>query len=233
MLLTPLKVQNDASLPSSLCIGTSDIQLSTVVRNLGVTLDSSLSFKQHVSNVCKAAYLEIRKISSIRHFLSTEATKTLVCAMVLSRLDYCNSLLAGLPKCLLDKLQKVQNSAARLVCRSSRRDHITPLLRSLHWLPIQSRIDYKLASICFSYVSGSAPQYLSEVLHVYTPSRQLRSSADSRLLRIPTVRTKGFGQRSFSFQGPTIWNKQPFSTRHSPSATSFRTSTKTNLFKQL
>ena len=140
---------------------------SSSVRNLGVTFDQSLC--QHVANVCRLCYLEIRHISSVRHLLSDDATKTLLCAFVLSRLDYCNALLAGSPKHLIEKLQKVQNHVARLVFRCSKFDHVTPLLHSLHWLPVHLRIDYKISSLCFKVLESTAPSYLSDLLHVYTP----------------------------------------------------------------
>ena len=130
-----------------------------------------------------------------------------VCAFVLSRLDYCNSLLAGCPKYLLSKLPKVQNNAARLIFRTTRSAHVTHLLHSLHWLPIEQRIEYKLSLLCFKIISHQAPIYLSEVLHLYTPSRQLCSSTDTRVFRIPSFRTNSCGQRSFSYQAPVIWNQ--------------------------
>ena len=95
-----------------------------------------LSMSQQISNTCKASYIHIRHISSIRHLPTTQATQTLVCSLVLSRLDYCNSLLSGCPQYFLDKLQKVQNAAARLVCKAKKSDHIHPILETLHWLPV-------------------------------------------------------------------------------------------------
>ena len=126
----------------------------------------------------------IIQIYSIRHFLSTSATKTLVCSFVLSRLDYCNSLLAGCPQYLIDKLQRVQSNAARLVLRARRRDHATPLLSSLHWLPIHSRIRYKICSLTYTSLFDSVPIYLSDLLELYHPSRPLRSSSDCRILSL-------------------------------------------------
>ena len=153
--------------------------------------------------------------------------KKLLCASVLSRLDYCNSLLAGCPTYLLTKLQKVQNNAARLIFRTPGRSaHVTPMLHSLHWLTIEQRIEYKLSLLCFH----QAPIYLSELLQLYTPSRQLRSSTDTRVFRIPSFRTKSCGQRSFSYQAPVIWNQLPVSVRHSTSVSSFKSSLKTFLF---
>ena len=141
--------------------------------------------------MCRESYLEMRRIGSIRRLLSSDATKTLVCAFVLSRLDYCNSLLAGLPKYQTDRLQRIQNHAARLIHRASRSDHVSPLLYSLHWLPVPARISYKLSSLTFSTLYDSGPTYLSDILHPYTPSRQLRSS-DSRQLRLLQTKTKTY-----------------------------------------
>ena len=230
LLAYPKKFLNHPSLPTSLEIGNVTVPFSSSVRSLGVTLDPTLSFHQHISNVCRSAYFELRKISSVRHLLSAEATTTLVCAFVFSKLDYCNSLLAGLPKHLIHRLQRIQNNAARLVCRSSKFEHVSPLLRSLHWLPISNRIDYKISSLTYSAVCSTGPEYLSELVQVYTPSRSLRSSSDTRLLRIPTVRTKSYGQRSFSFQAPTVWNTLPAPLRHAESVASFKSSMKTHLF---
>ena len=158
--------------------------------------------EKHVTNICRSAYIEIRRISNIRHYLTIDATKKLLCAFILSKLDYCNSLLSGSPKHLLDKLQKVQNSTARLVFKVRKHEHIKPLLQKLHWLPVVSRIQYKDASLCYNSFTESYPFYLSELLTVYHPSRQLRSTSDTRTFRIAFTKTKTFGQRAFSFTGP-------------------------------
>ena len=134
--------------------------------------------------------------------------------------------------CML-KFQRVQNAAARLVCNAKKSDHVQPLLHQLHWLPVSSRIHYKVASICYNSVVGSGPQYLTDLLQKYTPQRQLRSSFDSRLLCIARVSTKSFGERSFSHFGPALWNNLPFDLRHSMSLTSFRRSLKTYFFLKI
>ena len=201
-------------------IGDANVPFVLSVKNLGVTLDSNLSMSQHISNTCKAAYIQIRHIyiSSIQHLLSTQATQTLVCSLVLSRLDYCNSLLSGCPQYLLDKLQKVQNAAARLVCKAKKSDHIHPILETLHWLPVTHRIQYKISTICFSSISGAAPQYLSNLLQPYTPAGQLQSASDTRTFVTPRVNTKTFGERSFSYAGPSVWNNLPQTLCHSDSS---------------
>ena len=115
------------------------------------------------------------------------AIKTLVCAFVLSRLDHCNSLLSGCPRYLLGRLQKVQKSAVKLVFKARTRDHV----QAFHWLPVQARIDYTQPVNCLSQLlSDSIPAYFSDLLSVYTPSRKLRSSADTRMLRIPVLEQK-------------------------------------------
>ena len=127
-------------------------------------------------------------------------------------------------------LNSKKYNAARLIFRTTRSAHVTPMLHSLHWLPIEQRIEYKLSLLCFKIISHQAPIYLSELLHLYTPSRQLRSSTDTRVFRIPSFRTMSCGQRSFSYQAPFIWNQLPVSVRHSTSVSSFKSSLKTFLF---
>ena len=217
-------------LPDSIKVENTTIKFSSSVRNLGVIFDSSLSMHNHVQNVCKLAYFELRRISSVRHYLTTDATKTLVCSFVLSRLDYCNGTLSGCPQYLIEKLQKVQNNAARLVLRARKADHITPLLHSLHWLPISSRIQYKIMSLTYNSLFESGPIYLSDLMHLYTPRRQLRSSSDTRTLCLPSFRTKSYGNRRFSVQSPLLWNSLPFSIRHTQSSNTFKTQLKTHLF---
>ena len=186
--------------PSSILVGNADITFSDSARNLGFILSSDMSLDQHITHICRSAYAALRQISTIRQYLTTEAAKKLVCALVLSRLDYVNALLAGCPKHCLDRLQKVQNSAARLVLKAKKRDHVTPLLQILHWLPIEARIQYKLSLLCHNFFSDSSPTYISALLSVYTPARNLRTSNDHRILSVPWVRTKTFGERAFSLR---------------------------------
>ena len=138
---------------------------------------------QHVLNICRSAYIELRQIGSIRHLLTAQATQALVYAFILSRLDYCNCLLAGCPQFLIDRLQKVQNAAARLICRAKKLDHVQPILQSLHWLPIRARIQHKISTLCFNVITGTGPQYLSELLHLYALSRDFRSSQTNAFSR--------------------------------------------------
>ena len=136
----------------------------------------------------------------------------------------------GCPQCPLNKVQKVRNNAARLVRRVSKTDRISPQLASLHWLPIDSRIQYKLSSLCYNYLNSTAPDYLTELLRIYKPTRQLRSSSDTSILCIPTVRTQSLGQRSFSYAAPAVWNTLPYKIRSSNTISSFKSSLKTDHF---
>ena len=120
----------------------------------------------HVQDIYRKVYIDIQHIGSIRHLLSIDPTKTLLRAFVLQRLDYCNSLFYGGPMYMLEGLQKVQNSAARLIFQCRKQNHISPLLMSLHWLPINARIEYKLSVICHSFFFGLSPIYLSDLLSV-------------------------------------------------------------------
>jgi len=161
----------------------------------------------------------------------TPPTK-LLCAFVLSRLDYCSSRLAGCPKYLLSKLQKLKNNATKLIFKTTGSSHVTPMLHSLHWLPNEQRIDCNLSLLSFKIICHQAIIYLSDILHLYTPSPQLRSPTDTRVFRTPSFRAKYNGHRSFSYQVPVICNQLLLSVRHSTSVSSFKTSVKTFLLKE-
>ena len=161
----------------SLTFGPNAVSFQTSAKYLGAHLDETLSMKEQVTSLCRSSYFHLRKIGSIRPYLSDESTAQLVSSLILSRLDYCNSTLSGLPSCLLNRLQMVQNNAARLVLRKRKSDHVTPLLEKLHWLPVEARIHYKIATLAFRHFENSLPQYLSELLHTYQPSQTLWSNS--------------------------------------------------------
>ena len=197
-------------LPSSVRVDQIDISFSSAARNLGIIFDSVLTLKEQVNKLCQLVYLEIRRIGSIRQYLSVEATRTLVSSLVLSRFDYCNTLLTGSPQVLLDKVQRVINCSARLIYKVPKAAHITPLSFDLHWLPTSSRIQYKIALTCFHIVCGTALPYLSELLLFYSPSRFQRSASDTRSFRVPRVCRRTLGKRSFHYIGmPELPNNKP------------------------
>ena len=182
----------------SVDIGGKRIPFRSSVRNLGVHLDHTLSIQQHISSVCRAAYLELRRIASIRPYLTQSATAQLVSSAIASGLDYCHSILAGLPLKQISRLQRGQTNAAKLVLRKSKYDHVTPLLQELHWLLMKFRPQYKIATFVYRFFDGSLPGYLSQTLCAYEPTRNLRPSCE-KLLKVPKRNTKTFGERSFSF----------------------------------
>ena len=212
-------------------VGGNNVPFKTSVKYLGVHLDKTLSMQKHISSICCASFLELRRIASVRPYLSQSAAARLVAAMVISRLDYCNSVFIGLPADQIARLQRVQNNTARLVLKKKRRNHATPLLKELHWLPVKFRCQYKIATLAYRHFDGSLPPYLSSSLCTYEPSRSLRSS-NEKLLKIPKRNLKSFGRRSFSFMAPSLWNSLPATLRNVPILPQFKSQLKTFLFAQ-
>ena len=206
------------------------LSFSDKAKNLGVYFDSKLSMEHHVNYLCKILSCELRRIGQLSAFLNECSLKTLISSFLLSRIDYCNSLLANLPITTLNKLQRFQNHAARLVLRKKKRDHITPMLRTLHWLPVSARITYKIAILCHKCINNKAPPYLSALIQIYIPSRALRSS-DQLLLRVPGRGGKKLAERSFKHLAPTVWNSLPQPLRRITSEPRFKTHLKAHLFK--
>ena len=162
------------------------------------------------------AFLDIsRNIARVRKHLSFESNQVLIHAFVTSKLDYCNSLYYGLPDFLIKKLQYVQNSAARLLTGSCKYDHVTPIRKELHWLPVQHRIIFKILTLTYKTLNTDAPQYLKDLLQPYVPPRNLRSSS-KKLLSVQKFNLKTYGARAFSISAPTLWNQLPNSIRHQP-----------------
>jgi len=217
----------------AITVGDSVIKPSTCARNLGAFLDSKLDMEQHVNSVCRSCYAQLRQIGHIRRYLTIDATKTLVNSLVTSRLDYCNSLLRGLPNTTLSKLQTVQNTAARIITGVSRFDHITPVLKELHWLPIHCRIDFKILTLTFKALNDKSPSYIKNLLKVYKPQRDLRSQSDHLTLVVPRSRTVTYGDRSFFVAAPSLWNALPMGLRNSSTLDVFKKSLKTHLFLKI
>ena len=130
----------------------------------------------HINSICRSASLALRNIGRVRKYLNQANTERLVHAFISSRLDYCDSLLYGLPTKEINKLQRLQNSAARLVTKSKLREHITPVLKKLHWLPVDHRKIFKVLLITFKVICGCAPSYLKDLLEPCVPRRSLRSA---------------------------------------------------------
>jgi hypothetical protein len=215
----------------NLYLGDTCVRPSSTVRDLGVQLDNELSLQSHINKVACGCYYHIRRLRQVKRCLDEDILKRLVSALILSRLDYCNSILASLPQSSLSALQRVQNAAARLVLGLRPRDHISSGLKQLHWLPVAFRIQFKLCTMMYLANAGQTPHYISEMLCL-TASTQRRSglrSAETLLYTKPRLRTK-HGERAFSFAGPNEWNALPARLQTLPTLNSFKKELKTLLF---
>ena len=211
-------------------IGDDIVSFSNEVRDLGVIIDQNLSFNNHISYLRKCCYSELRKISFVRPFLDHSSAVKLCISLVLSKLDYCNCLFYGMSNDNFHKLQLIQNHAARLVKRAHKRSSASCLLKELHWLPIKYRVMYKVALIVFKCLNTSEfPSYLKDLICLYTPSRTLRSG-DKMLLHKP-FKHLNFGQRSFHYAAPEVWNSLPFDLRACTNLNTFKKNLKTHFFR--
>jgi hypothetical protein len=228
-LVIGTKQQRTKLLSTSLNFKDTVLSPTHVVRNLGVMFDSDMTLTKHISSVSSSSYYIIRQIRQIRSSLDRNSCILVANALVSSKLDFCNSLYYNLPQSSIHRLQLIQNSLARVVCPSvKRRDHITPTLRDLHWLPINLRITYKIALITHKTLHYNSPSYLKSLITRYCPTRCLRSS-DKHLLAVPSLKSNA-GRRSFSFAAPSIWNSLPVSLRSETRIHSFRAALKKHLF---
>ena len=163
--LLDLECWHHHNLPTSITIGNAQISFKQSVKNLGFILDCHLTMNAHVSNIARTCYFELRRLAFIRRILTNTATATLVSAFVLSRIDYCNSLLFGSTHDVTSHLQRIQNYAARVILRLPMSSSITIHLKSLHWLPVKVRSTYKIACLCYHCHNSTAPSYVTDMLH--------------------------------------------------------------------
>jgi len=201
-----------------------------MLKTLGLCLINIMVMDRFVSLKCKSASFMLHRLGKIRQFLDRDTAQKLVQALVLCHLDYCNSLLYNMPESQLGKLQLIQNSAARLITGTKKYSQITPVLQQLHWLPVQSRILYKILLFTYQCLHNMAPSYLQELLVKYRPARNLRSS-QRNLLECPVFCTR-YGQRSFSYGGPTLWNNIPLNLKDANTVNHFKMLLKTFLFQE-
>ena len=178
------------------------------VKNLGVTFDCSMKFDKQISNVVRMSFFQLCLLAKVKPFLNRHDLEKAIHALISSRLDYCNALYIGLNQTSISRLQLVQNAAARFLTNTSRRAHITPVLHTLHWLPVRFRIDFKSLLFAFKALKGLAPDYLFEILTLREHNRSLRSS-DQRVLEVPRSRYKRWGDQDFAVAAPRLWNKLP------------------------
>jgi len=204
------------------------IPFAKTVKVLGVTIDQHLTFDDHISKVAGSCRYHIRALRHIRRLIDRETANTLACSIVATRLDYCNSVLSGITAKNITRLQRVQNSLARVVCCAPYRSPSRPMLQSLHWLPIEYRIQHKIATLTFKVRFHRQPNYLHELITTYTPNRPLRSS-DAGLLAVPRTSTTT-ADRAFRVTAPRIWNSLPETIRSATSVSQFTRRLKSHLF---
>ena len=235
----------------SIKVGDSVVYAVDSVRDLGAYLDSHMTMEAHIQAKCSAAFKHLYNLRRIRKYLTREATETLVHAFIFSHIDYCNGLLHGLPKYQLQKLQRIQNMAAKLVFRQPKFSHVTPLLTQLHWLPVEYRIEFKLLILTFKGLHGLAPEYIKNMFVVKTDVYSYRSSTSIEdivfvngnvqediqssqilYLQVPKTSRKTFYSRSLPVAGPVLWNKLPSIIRMESDFDQFKKRLKTHLFKR-
>ena len=170
---------------------------------LGVVLNRRLTFHKHVSTATRSCNYHALAIRHIWHLLTTELAQTLTCSLILSKIDYCNAVLHGAPNYSIKKLQRVQNNAARIVLQEPRWSHATPLLKRLYWLPVQQRIDHKVALLTFKVRSTLTPLYLRRLIKDREHVHNLWSTTTS--LSQPSPSTT-FAKHAFRCSAPVIWN---------------------------
>ncbi len=223
------KTPTSNNLEHCLTLDGCSVNSSSSVRNLGVLFNSNLSFDSHVSSICKTAFFHLKNISKLRPMLSMSNAETFnSCVYDLKvRLLYC---FIGVVVCTLNKqITDGSNAAARVLTRTRKYDHISPVLSTLHWLPTKHRIDFKILLITYKALNGLAPQYLSELLSHYSPSRPLRSQNSGHLI-IPRISKSTAGGRSFSYLAPKLWNNLPNTVREADTLCQFKSRLKTHLF---
>ena len=235
MLVTSNRTKHLHNLPTSITIGNAQVPFKQSVKNLGFTLDCHLTMNAHVTNIARTCYFELRRLASIRRFLTSIATATLVFAFVLSRIDYCNSLLFGSTLDVTSHLQRIQTFAARVILCLPKSSSIKTHLKSLHWLPVKVRSTYKIACLCYHCHSITAQSYVADMLHTEpSHNRITRSSSYTMpLLNRPAHSKATLGDRSFSFASSSVWNSIPNDVGCDPSLSLFKSRLKTYLFRSV
>ena len=207
---------------------------ATFVSKIVILTTTPIVHNAHVSNIARTCYFELRRLASIRRFLTSTATATLVSAFVLSRIDFYNSLLFGSTHDVTSHLHRIQNYAARVILRLPKSSNITTHLKSLHWLPVKVRSTYKIACLCYHCHSSTAPSFVADMLHKKAITHRITRSRSYTmpLLNRPAHSKAALGNRSFSFAS-SVWNSVPNDVRCAPSLSSFMSRLKTYLFRSV
>ena len=189
-------------------------------RDLGVTLDSNLTYNEHIVSTVSSCMSRLGQINRVKHIFDKRALIIIINALVFSKLFYCSSVWSNTTQANLDKLQAVQNFACRILCGAKKFDHITPLLKGLRWLPIRQQLYFRFAVLVFKCMTRCAPEYLTSKL-VRRSAVSTRNTRNSQLLDIPLFRTAS-GQRTFQYRATSLWNELQPVLKLSPSVTAFK-----------
>ena len=173
----------------SISVGDTHVSPSAKVRDIGVVIDQYVTFHDHISGIWKSTNFHLRSIGRIRNLLTFDATAQLIHALITTRLDFCNSILYNLPNNKIERLQRIQNQTTRMLKRIPRRNHITPILRELHWLKIHNIIIFKILLLTHNAVNNSAPEYSRDLIRFNVKSTTIRTLAsfDPCLLCVPPI----------------------------------------------
>jgi len=207
------------------------VTISNQLKYLGVWFDSCLSMEKHISAKCSIASINIRSIASIRRFINLDTAKLLASSLVLTHLDYSNSILCDLPKKSIMQLQRIQNWAAKVVLHRDKYSSSTEALITLHRLPIKERIDFKVLCLIYKCLNDMAPAFLSSLLKIRTFTGRTHASTQDITLEVPSVRKATFAARAFNVYRPNLWNSLPSDIHHSATFATFKNRIKTELFK--
>ena len=214
-----------------LAVGDKTIVLSSRVMNLGICIDSNFTLASHVNNLVRTCNFHLKNLWRVRRFIDVKTCHHAVRALILSRIDYCNSLFVVLSSKHKRKLESIQNRAARLVFQVGRRVQVSPLFQELHWLPFSQRVQFKLCLYVYKLINNTAPSYLADTIAPYLPTRNLRSTTDSTRLAIPRSNLSS-AEKRFSVSASRAWNNLPPSIRAIDTLLAFKRRLKTYLFPQ-
>ena len=215
----------------SIRVGDCTITLTRSVRNLGAYFDSRMSMEEFITKKCRACQLQLHKIARIRKYLSNDTCSCIIQGLVTSKLDYANCLLYGVNKVFLHRLQIVQNSAARVILKLRKYDHITRARQELHWLPIQQRIAFSILTDVYKALHGLAPTFITDLISLAQAARLTRSSKNFNIAFPVKVPRNSCGKRAFVHAAPALWNNLPVSMRSSNLLLDFRRQLRTYFFR--
>lgn len=215
----------------TIIIDQTDIKASNEARNLGIIFDKEINCESHIRKLCGRGFQNVKNMAAIRRILDEKSAQVAAHAFITSHLDYGNSLFYGLPKEQINKMQLVQNAAAKVVMRKRKFDHISDDMKNMHWLPIEARIKYKIALLTWKCLHGMAPKYLSDLIN-YKEEVHDKRPPYKQILYVPKTKQATCGDRAFQKAGPELWNNLPVDIRSIENIESFKKKLKTFLFKQ-